>query len=184
MDISLNKFKSHVSDIARPNRFWVSIGDPANSIIVAGADNNASLSPWKEKHEFLAKSAQLPGRTVNNVVINWQGMQYNIAGDPTFNDMNLTFLNNYEFDLRKFFENWMEVIVQMETNERSQPGSYKSDVIELKQLGRTSSDVLATYRLIGAYPTDISAIDLSQDQSDGQEDITVSLKYDYFEKIN
>jgi len=184
MDISLKKFKSQVSDVARPNRFWVSVGDPANSIIVAGADNNASLSRWKENHEFLAKSASLPGRTVGNIEINWQGMKYNIAGDPTFNDMTLTFINNYEFDLRQFFENWMEVVAQMDTNERSQPGSYKSDIIELKQLGRTSSDVLAVYRLIGAYPTDIAAIDLAQDQGDTTEEISVTFKYDYFEVVN
>lgn len=183
MDISLRQFKANVSDVARPNRFWVSIGDPANAIITAGGDNSASLEPWKENHEFLAKSAQLPGRTVGNIEINWQGMKYNIAGDPTFDDITLTFLNSYEWDLRKFFEAWMEVMSQMDTNDRSQPGSYKSDVIELRQLGRTANDVLAVYRLIGAYPTNIAAIDLSMDSENGQEEVSVTLKYDYFEIV-
>lgn len=182
-DISLRKFKSNVTDVARPNRFWVSIGDPANAIITSGNDNQASLSPWKENHEFLAKSASLPGRTVGNIEINWQGMKYNIAGDPTFDDITLTFINNYDWDLRKYFEDLLEVIAQMDTNERSQPGSYKSDVITLQQLGRTSSDILATYRLIGAYPTSIAAIDLSQDSSDSMEEVSVTLKYDYFEVV-
>jgi hypothetical protein len=182
-ELSLKKFKSNVTDVARPNRFWVALGDPANAIITSGADNNASLSPWKEYHEFLAKSASLPGRTIGNIEINWQGMKYNIAGDPTFDDITLTFINNYEWDLRSFFENWLEVMAQMDSNERSQPGAYKSDVIQLQQLGRTSSDVLATYRLIGAYPVTIAAIDLSQDSNDSMEEISVTLKYDYFEVV-
>lgn len=180
-DLSLKSFKSNVTDVARPNRFWVSVGNPANSIITAGADNEASLSAWKTNHEFMAKSASLPGRTIGNIEINWQGMKYNIAGDPTFDDITLVFINNYEWDLRKFFEDWMEVMAQMDSNERSQPGAYKSDVIELTQLGRTSSDIMAIYKLVGAYPTSISAIDLSQDSSDATEEVSVTFKYDYFE---
>jgi len=183
MDMSLKRFKSTVSDVARPNRFWVSVGNPSNAIVTAGADNSAGLLDWQENHEFLAKSASLPGRTMGNIEVNWQGMKYNIAGDPTFSDITLTFINNYEFDLRAFFEAWLEVIAQMDTNERSQPGSYKSDVIELRQLGRTSTDVLATYRLIGAYPTDIAAIDLSQDSNDSMEEVSVTIKFDYFEVV-
>jgi hypothetical protein len=77
----------------------------------------------------------------------------------------------------------MEVMAQMDSNERSQPGSYKSDVIELKQLGRTSSDILATYRLVGAYPTSISAIELAQSSENQDSEVSVTLKYDYFEVI-
>lgn len=182
-DISLKKFRANVTDFARPNRFWVSVGDPTNDILQSGNDNDASLAPWQQNHEFLAKSASLPGRTIGNIEINWQGMKYNIAGDPTFSDITLTFHNNYEFDLRNFFESWAEVAAKMDSNERSQPGSYKSDVITMSQLGRTQNDILATYKLIGAYPTDIAAIDLSQDSGDTTEEVSVTLKFDYFEVV-
>lgn len=182
-DLSLNQFRNNVSDLARPNRFWVSIGDPNNDILAYGNNNNAKLSPWQQKHEFLAKSASLPGRSIGNIEVNWQGMKYNIAGDPTFTDISLTFHNNYEWDIRQFFENWLEVIAQMNTNDRSEPNRYKSDVIQLKQLGRTNNDIIKTYKLIGAYPTDLAAIDLSHDSTDQTEDITITLKYDMFEII-
>lgn len=184
-DVSLKKFRSNVADIARPNRFWVSVGDPQNDIPGDdGADNEASLSTWEERHEFLAQSASLPGRNVGNIELNWQGMKYNIAGDPTFTDITLVFLNDYEWDIRNFFEQWLEVIAQMDTNERTQPNGYKSDVITLTQLGRTSTEYLQKYKLIGAYPTDISAIDLSQDQENSKEEVSVTIKYDYFEVEN
>lgn len=182
-DLSLKQFRANVSDFARPNRFLVSIGDPANDILRFGEDNDASLSQWQSKHEFLVKTASLPGRTIGNIEINWQGMKYNLAGDPTFSDITFTFHNNYEWDIRQFFENWCEVIAKMDTNERSQPGSYKSDVITMKQLGRTQTDVLQTYKLFGAYPTDIAAIDLAQDTSDSTEEVSVTIKFDYFEVI-
>jgi hypothetical protein len=180
-DISLAKFRSNVTDVARPNRFWVKINDPTNDSKAYGSDNNASLESWKAEHEFLAKTTQLPGRTIGNIELNWQGMKYNIAGDPTFEDITFTFINNYEWDLRQFFENWVEKMAQMETNERSQPNAYKSNTITMQQLGRTQADILKTYKLVGAYPTSVAAIDLSQDSMDTAEEISVTMKYDYFE---
>lgn len=182
-ELSLSQFRANVTDVARPNRFWVSIGDPSNDIATFGANNDASLSTWEAKHEFLAKSGSLPGRTIGNIELNWQGMKYNIAGDPTFDDITLVFNNSYEFDLRKFFEDWIEVMAKMSTNERSEPGAYKSDVIQLQQLGRTQADILATYKLIGAYPTSLSTIDLSMESNDQVEEITCVFKYDYFEIV-
>lgn len=183
MTLSLSQFRANVTDVARPNRFWVSIGDPSNDIALYGNDNGSALSktPWLAKNEFLAKTTSLPGRTVGNIELNWQGMKYNIAGDPTFDDITFTFINNYEWDIRGFFEGWLQSISEMATNERSQPGAYKSDVVTMQQLGRVEGDVLATYKLIGAYPTSVAAIDLSMESNDGTEEISVTMKYDYFE---
>lgn len=183
-DLSLKKFRANVTDFARPNRFWVSLGDIGlNDIAMFGLDNDAAALPWLEKHEFLAQSASLPGRAVGNITVNWQGMPYNIAGDPTFDEITLVFRNTYEFDLRRFFEAWLEVVSKMDSNERSQPGAYKSDVISLSQLGRTQRDILAVYKLIGGYPTNLAAVELSQDSNDTIEEISVTFKYDYFEVL-
>ena len=180
-DVKLSTFKRQLSDVARPNRFWVSVGDPSNSIAPAvGTENTVQLNKWDAKYEFYAKSSSLPGRQIGDLTLNWQGMKYSIAGDPTFEDITLVFLNNYEWDLRTFFEQWAEKQSEMETNERSAPSSYKSDVIKLQQLGRTSSDVLATYTLVGAYPTHVAAIEVSQDTENGHEEISVTFKFDYF----
>lgn len=180
-ELSLSKFRSNLSDVARPNRFWVSIGDVGGASIKASSSSNAvSPDSWKSEHEFLAKTTQLPGRTVGNIELNWQGMKYNIAGDPTFEDITFTFVNNYEWDLRKFFEKWAERVAEMGSNERSAPSDYKSDKIYMQQLGRTQSEILQTYTLFGAYPTTVAAIDLSQDSMDTAEEVSVTMKYDWF----
>lgn len=180
-ELSLNSFKNRVKDVARPNRFWVSMDLQLNTALLDGfADNNEPLPTWDGKFEFLAKTASLPGRTVGNIELNWQGMKYNIAGDPTFDDITFTFINSYEFDLRSFFEGWINGIAQMETNERSQPGAYKTDSITMSQLGRTQNDILAVYSLNGAYPTTLAAVDLSMDNNDQVEEISVTFKFDTF----
>lgn len=182
-ELSLSKFRANVTDLARPNRFWVSIGDVSNDIAEFGDDNSVEMDSWESTHEFLAKTTSLPGRTIGNIELNWQGMKYNISGDPTFEDITFTFLNNYEWDLREFFEKWIENIAQMGTNERSQPGAYKSDVITMQQLGRTQKDVLATYKLVGAYPITLAAQELSMENNDQTEEISVTIKFDYFEVV-
>jgi hypothetical protein len=181
MALSLSEFRANVTDVARPNRFWVRIGDVANDILGNGDDNAVALGTWSSTYEFLAKTASLPGRTVGNIEVNWQGMKYNIAGDPTFDDITFTFINNYEWDIRGFFETWLEKIAEMGTNERSQPSAYKSDVVEMQQLGRTEGVTLATYKLVGAYPITVAPIDLSMENNDQVEEISVTMKYDYFE---
>jgi hypothetical protein len=183
-ELSLSKFRSNVTDVARPNRFWVSMNGIENDIASYGNDNTVENPTWNEKYEFLIKTSSIPGRTIGDIALNWQGMKYNIAGDPTFEDITFTFINNYEWDLRAYFEQWIESISHMATNERSQPGIYKTDVITMQQLGRTQGDILAEYKLMGAYPTTLSATELSMDSTDGTEEISVTIKYDYFEYVS
>ena len=178
-EISLEQFRANVTDVARPNRFWVSM-DISNDITDYGNNNAVNVPTWDGRFEFLIKTASIPGRTIGNIELNWQGMKYNIAGDPTFDDITFTFINPYEFDLRAYFETWMEAIAEMATNERSEPGAYKSDVIKMQQLGRTQQDIIASYTLVGAYPTSVAAIDLSMENNDQSEEVSVTMKYDYF----
>lgn len=181
-EISLAQFRNNVADVARPNRFWVTIGDVGGASIAESIGTNNAVTPksWDGKYEFMAKTTSLPGRTMGNIDLNWQGMKYNIAGDPSFDDITMTFLNHYAWDLRLFFETWIEKIAQMHTNERSAPKLYKSDKITMNQLGRTAKDLLATYTLVGAYPTVITPLDLTMETPDSTEEISVTFKYDYF----
>lgn len=160
--ITLDEFKSNIADVARPNRFLVEI---------PGAD---------AKVQFLVKASALPGRDLGDIDINWQGMKVKFAGDPSFADLELTIINDYDFTARKYLEAWIDKIANMSSNERQNHSEYKSE-LTLKQLGRTESDILATYKLMGAYPKSISNISLSMDTENSSEEFTVSWRYDNFE---
>jgi hypothetical protein len=159
--IKLTDFKAAVQDAARPNRFLVQMS-----------------GPWDEQMPYLVKTASLPNRTIGNIELNWQGMKAKIAGDPTFDDISMTFINDYDWNIKNFIEKWIEDIAQMATNERTDHANYKGD-ITMMQLGRTG-EVIASYTLIGAFPISMDTVELSQDSSDTVEECTVSFTYDYF----
>jgi len=172
IDIKLETFKAQVRDVARPNRFWVTINP-----IVGG---NSFKPEWKEENmAFLAKSAGLPSRTIGDVELNWQGMKAKLAGDPTFDDFTMSFLNDYAFNLKAFFEDWVESIATMDTNNRTRHENYKT-IIKVQQLGRQATEVLRTYELIGAYPKQMDQIELSMESNDTPEELSITFAFDTF----
>lgn len=168
-DITLSGFKSQVRDLARPNRLWVQI------------TGGTAASQWSESpYAFLAKAVSLPARTIGNIEVNWQGMKTKLAGDPTFEDFTMTFLNDYEFLVKSYFEKWLEEIAAMGTNVRTDHGTYKAEIL-VQQLGRDNQPI-AEYKLIGAYPIQMDAIELNQESADTVEEFNVTIAYDYFER--
>ena len=162
-DIRLESFRGAVKDGARPNRFLLTINSPSgNSDVIT----------------YLVKSAVLPGRTIGDVEMNWQGMKVKVAGDPTFNDFSVTFINDYAFEAKNMIEAWLELIAKMDTNERTDQTEYKKD-LKMQQLGR-KGEVIKTYWLIGAYPGDMADVDMSMESNDTISDFSVTFKYDYF----
>ena len=168
MGIALNDFKAKVADVARPNRFLFSFASP-----VSGAD--------AETISYLCKGAQLPAKTVGEIILNWQGMQNKIAGDPTFDDLTLTFINDYEQAGRKTFEDWMKYVVDQSTNDREAQGDYKVDAT-VQLLGR-KGDIIATFKMFGVWPKQLDAVDLNSESTDTMSEFGVSLGMDYWERV-
>jgi hypothetical protein len=169
--VQLEKFKGQVKDIARPNRFAVTINDPPGG-----------MATWQEEPiGFTVKTFSLPAREIGEIIVNFQGMQTKIAGDPTYPDVTMTLHNEYDWGVKDFFESWLEGISLTETegtNTRSAPADYKT-TIKVEQLGR-DGDTLATYVLVGAFPKTMDAIELSHESTDSIEELSISFGYDYF----
>jgi len=162
MSLSLEDFKQNIADLARPNRFKVSFsGEIVSKVGIT------------DGHSYLVKAASIPGRSVGDLEFHWFGRAYHIAGDPSYEDMEITFLNDYEFDLRGSIEAWMDYVVDSNTNEHGSHMDYKAE-IKITQIGRTSEDILAEYVLKGCHPKDIRSIDLSMENSDQIEEFSVT----------
>jgi hypothetical protein len=180
MSINLTDFKNQIADVARPNRFWISFRSPNGANYgggggFAGAWNDYPMS-------FACKSSQLPGRTIGQILLGWQGMQAKIAGDPTVDDISFSFLNTADWAIRNFFEAWMQFIANMNTNDRTAHAQYKSECV-LTQLGPlANSPPLAVYILEGAYPQSMDAVELSMDSNDTPQEINFTLTYDTFRR--
>lgn len=164
--ITLDSFKDSFDDILRPNRFLFAIDD----------------EQWDEDFGYMCKSCSLPGRTINDININWCGMTYHVPGDPSFNTITVTFLNDNKYSLRKYFEDWLNLISNETTNEKLSHNEVKSK-LQIDQLKGDGTSI-CSYSLFYAHPTEISEIELDYDSSDAIETFTVTFSYSYFERTD
>ena len=169
MSIGINDFTAQFAGGARPSLFRVTQFFP--SLVGAATAGR--------KFQYQCKGAQLPGSTVNAVDVMYMGRQVKVAGDRVFEDITLTILNDTDFEIRTAFENWMRLMNDHQSNLGvTNPNSYYADVM-IEQLDRDER-VLRTYKLVSAFPTAISPIDLEWSSTDQVEEYTVTLSYQYW----
>ena len=167
--LGVDDFKSKlVGGGARSNMFKVTCNFPGY------AQGDVELT------SFLCKAAQLPASIINPVEVNFRGRKLQMAGDRTFEPWTITVINDVEMRVRNSFETWMNGINEHVNNTGlSNPVDYQADMI-VEQLDK-DGNVTKTYTLRGAFPTNVSQIDLSYDQSDAIEEFTVEINYQYWE---
>ena len=153
---------------ARANLFRATVEFPG----YAGGDSNLI--------SFLCKGAQLPASVVGQVDVPFRGQVLKVAGDRTYENWTVTIINDDLFRGRDAFERWMNGINQNKTNQGIvSPSTYQADMV-VEQL--TRDDLVAkTINIRGAFPINVSAIDLSYDTTDAIEEFTVEFAYQYWE---
>jgi len=168
--ITLDDFRGAVQEIARPNRFMMGI-----ETLPPGIGNVT----WDDEMIYHCKAASIPGRTLGDITtLWWMGNNYKIAGDPVFDDIALTFINNATFTIRESLELWLDGIANIVKNTRASHLDYKG-TLRLDQYG-SGPDVIARYYLHGAYPKSIDAIEMSHETTDSLEEFTCNFSIDYW----
>ena len=177
MAFNVAEFRANmVGDGARPNLFQVTLVFPTV------AENGAAAG---QKTTFMAKTAQLPGSTVNTVTVPYFGRELKFAGNRTFADWTVTIINDEDFAIRNAFESWMRGINENEQNVRSNRArstlQYGADatVTQFSKDGKA----IKRYQMVGMFPTDISAIDLDWGSNDAIEEFSVTFAYQYWETL-
>ena len=167
--LGVDDFKSKLrGGGARPNLFKATINFPA----YAGGD--------AELTSFLCETAQLPGSTFGTIIVPFRGRQLKMAGDRTFAPWTVTIINDTDFDVRNSMERWMNGINAHTANTGlTSPITYEADLF-VEQLDRDGTS-LKKYTLRGAFPTEVSPIDVSYGAIDEIERFTVNFEYQYFE---
>ena len=186
---SLSAFKGKlIGGGARPNLFKVQLAPP-EGLSVRG---NQAFKDF----EFLCKAASLPASNIANIDVPFRGRIFKVAGDRTVENWTVTVINDEDFVYRTAFEDWMQRISRLENNVGvTNPNAYMADA-EVIQLGKghtlgqddvsgkkNNSQVqysdkprvasLARYKFQDIWPVNISAIDLSYENSDQIEEFTV-----------
>ena len=166
MAFDVNTFKSELKlGGARPNLFEATLTSPAGGM----AD-----------FRFMCKAAQLPSSVVSQIDVPFRGRQLKIAGDRTFENWNVTVINESSMVVRNSFERWMNGI-----NEHAagtglvNPVDYQADML-VEQLDR-NDNVIKSCNIRGAFPVNLGAVDLSYETTDTIAEFTVEIAYQYWE---
>ena len=168
---NINDFKAKLAGGgARANQFKVTMAFPGYAQVGGEIEDLA----------FLCTATTIPAMTLGTATVPFRGRQIKIAGDRTFADWSITVLNDTNFKLRDAFERWQNGINNMTDNEGlTNPVDYQVDAF-IDHLDRNGNNI-KSYTLRGAYPTEVSTIDLNYATNDEVESFTVTFGYQYFE---
>jgi len=199
----ISEFKTKlINGGARPNLFLVRLNFPTTLNTITDIESVDSSNVITERAEFLVKTAQLPASTIGTIDVPFRGRMLKVAGDRTFEPWSVTVVNDGQFGIRKAFETWSRGINAL-TENVSQLGygddnpGYCVD-LEVFQLGRDQQkpnktpqsmnsqgrdgmEVIRGYKFYDAWPSSLSAIDLSYESNDQIEEFTVEFQYNYYE---
>ena len=179
---TISDFKSRlVGGGARPNLFEVRMTDLPDFV-----------DDWpSETFQFMCKAAALPASNIAAIDVPFRGRIFKVAGDRTIDTWTITIINDEDFRIRNAMEQWMDGIAKLSNNlGATNPTAYMREATVF-QLGRGANPrsenadgdrnaVLAEYKFIDMFPTNISQIDLSYDSSDTIEEFTVEFQVQSF----
>ena len=175
MPFNINSFKQNglIWGGARPSLFEVLLAPPAG----IGIETTTSAA----RLAFTCRAAELPEMTMSQIEIPYFGRKIKVAGERTFADWSITIMNDEDFIVRSMFEAWSNAMNRIVSNVRDigiSREQYKAD-LEVIQYSKEGA-AIRSYILVGAFPTQIGAIDLDWDSTNTVETFAVNFAYDYW----
>ena len=169
---AIDDFKANlIGGGARANQYRVTVTPPPG--IAIGLD--------VRRTSFLVTASTLPEQTLAEIAIPFRGRQIYIAGDRTFETAwTTTFMNDTDFMIRNAMERWSNGINDLaESTGVIAPADYQTD-LTVEHLDRDDT-VLKSYVFRSAWPTGVTAIDLTSEEATAIETFDVTWRYQHFE---
>lgn len=175
MAFRVQEFRAQMNnDGARPNLFKCDLTFP--TLTQGQAAQN--------KFTFMARAAQLPGSTVNQIPQFYFGRELKFAGNRSFPEWTVTIINDEDFKIRDAFERWMSGMNSHVGNLRNPAfikgdGGYQQDGF-VTQFSKDGSPI-KKYKFVGLFPIDVSPIELDWGANDTIEEYAVTFAYQWWE---
>ena len=169
---NIDDFKANlIGGGARANQYRVTVTPPPG--IAIGLD--------VRRASFLVTASSMPAQTLGEITVPFRGRNIYIAGDRTFDEpWTTTFMNDTDFMIRNAIERWSNGINDLANNTGViAPADYQTD-LTVEQLDRDDT-VLKTYIFRSAWPTNVGAIELTNETADTIETFEVTWRYQHFE---
>jgi len=180
--IRLEEFKNALQQLARPNRFLVDINPPT----IYGFTQDL------QQLKYCVQTAQIPAKTLGAPTMKFHGMELQLPGDYSHDDLTITFLNHWDWSGREFFENWSKLLQDVSSYRGQTEGfNTREDAIDMikdssiivTQIGESEDQVLARYQFWDVFPKNISEIELNMEQIDTVETFQVTFAYSHSERL-
>lgn len=168
MSFNVNTFVNALKEGARPNLFSVSIyGSPLKNFFGT---------------ELTCKATTIPAMTLGVIEVPFKGRRIKVVGDRTFAEWSATFIADEEQVLYDQFHTWSNFIRRNNYSFDASLGSktltdYDSTIV-IRHHDDAGGTINYSY-LMQAFPTEISQVDLSYDQTDVLSEFTVTFQYQY-----
>lgn len=130
--------------------------------------------------KLLARTTRTPGGIVGVIEVPFEGRVLPLPGDRAFQELQITFLNVNDMLVRNTLESWQEAIngSQSNTTLSLAPVTLMADIeFDLLDL---NDNVVKSFTMQGAWPTDIDGIDLDRGSRDSASEYTTVLRYIQF----
>jgi hypothetical protein len=176
MAFNVQQFRaSLINDGARASLFEVVMNLPPA----------AGFTAIDQEVRFKARATSLPGDNISSISVSYFGREIKVAGTRTFPDWSFTVINDENFLIRNNLELWMSGLNSHVNNLRNPimatSNLYQADAY-VTQFAKTG-EVIKQYRMVGCFPTDVSAIDLDWASGDQIEEFSVTLSYQWWESL-
>jgi hypothetical protein len=132
-----------------------------------------------------AKTAKLPGRTIENVNASYMGLKFNIPGAATYDSSEAYDIDFYLDATQQNLRTKFEVASREIYNDSFSTGSYQTpgvgNLIVLTQLNKDLSSTGVYYNLVGAQLRKIDAIDYKMAEGKGDiMSVKTTMSYHYY----
>jgi len=172
---NINAFRESLNSGSKANLFRCEI-----SGLPAGVDDPENIF-GDGRFSFLCRSAAIPAYSLGIIEVPFRGRRIKVPGDRVYTEWTVTVINDEDQGIRKAFDNWLAFINNPDGEEaiRETNEDYRCTIVinHLKADGTLSR----VYNLYDAFPTDVSAIDLSYDTTDAIQEFTVTFQYHYLD---
>jgi len=180
VSFKISDFKTSIGNLVRPNLFNATL--LGYKKIVGGL--TGTLPDVDPTFKFRCEKAELPGRTLaTSEDAVGGGPSLKLPYDVTYNDITLSIICSSDMKERKFFEEWMDRIIGRGGRTNAGLVSYYSDYalgvsLKVEQLNEAGTTLIA-YTLQDIYPTALTPMNASWDETNTYQRFGVTLAYRY-----
>jgi len=174
--------------LASPNRFSVELPD-VSGMTSPNALSDVLAPVGMENISILCTSAQIPGKQLNVMSREIGIGTKSVANGQVFTAVNLSFYLTNKYEIRKYFQYWMNCVVTQDENDAMYAGYYNNYVkdVTIHQLERgndTVADSVYSVTLVDAFPTQMELLQLNNQAQTTAMEMTVSLAYKTYKVLD